>query len=257
MIDLHCHILPGIDDGASSDAESLSMARRAVEDGIHTVVATPHTLNDVSTNPPTEVSRHVSHLREMLLRENIPLILCPGSDMHICVKMAERIKKGEAGTINDGGRYVLVEFPVQTIPPDSHEELFQLKLNNITPIITHPERNTVFQHQTGILYDWVSKGCLVQITAMSITGEMGEDAMQCAHRLLELRLAHVIATDAHSSDNRPPVLSAGVEAAAQILGSLQEAQAMVEDRPAAIIAGKPVDIPAPRQSQKKRWWWFG
>lgn len=135
MIDLHCHIIAGIDDGASSDAESLTMARLAVEDGIHTVVATPHTLNDVYTNSLIEVTHHVSCLREMFFRENVPLNLCPGSDMHICVKMAERIKNGEAATINDGGRYILVEFPVQTIPPDSHKELFQLRLNNITPII--------------------------------------------------------------------------------------------------------------------------
>jgi protein-tyrosine phosphatase len=152
-----------------------------------------------------------------------------------------------------------VEFPVQTIPSGSRKELFQLILNDITPIITHPERNLVFQNNINTLYDLVNMGCLVQITAMSVTGEMGEDAMECAHRLLELRLAHVIASDAHSSDNRPPILSEGVAAAAEVLGSSEEARAMVDERPRAIIAGRDVDVPEPKQPQKKRWWtrWLG
>lgn len=235
------------------------MARLAVDDGIKTVVASPHTLNEIYYNPAQLVSSHVRHLKRILLSEQIELRLCPGSDMHICVDMLKRIQDREVATVNENGRYVLVEFPVQTIPSRSREELFQLKLNNITPIITHPERNRVFQNSLKILYELVNMGCLVQITAMSVTGELGEDAMECAHRLLELRLAHVIASDAHAPDNRPPVLSAGVAAAAEVLGNPEEARAMVVDRPEAIIAGRAVDVPEPRRPQRKRWWvrWLG
>jgi len=256
LIDLHCHILPGIDDGATDIAESLAMARMAVADGIQTIVATPHTLNEVYFNPPGKVLQYTDQLQQILSSERIELRICPGSDAHICAKMMDRVQNLEAATINQNGRYLLVEFPVQTIPADSREELFQLKLNRITPIITHPERNLVFQNDLELLYDLVAMGCLVQITAMSVTGELGEDAMECAHRLLEHGLAHVMASDAHSVDSRPPVLSAGVAAAAQILGSAREAEAMVVDRPEAIVAGAAVEVAEPRRPRKKRWWWF-
>jgi len=256
LIDLHCHILPGVDDGACTVTESLAMARQAVDDGIKTIVATPHTLNEVYFNPAQEVCVQTTRLQDIFTSEQIELNLCPGSDMHICVQMLKRIQAGEAATINSNGRYVLTEFPTQTIPLGSQEELFQLKLNNITPIITHPERNLVFQNQLEILYDLVAMGCLVQITAASVTGELGEDAMDCAHRLLELRLAHVIASDAHSPERRPPVLTPAVAVTAQILGSRKEAEAMVVDRPAAILTGSAVTVPEPIRLRKKKWWLF-
>lgn len=254
MIDLHCHILPGLDDGPKTIEESLEMARVARSDGIRTIVATPHTLNDVYVNPFQKVVDEVDCLRDLFLKEEIDLDLWPGSDVHICSRMSERILSGEAGTINGGGCYVLVEFPYQTVPSGAGEELFRLKLKGITPIITHPERNLAIQNRLETLSDMVVMGCLVQVTAMSITGEFGEEAMTCAHRLLDLRLAHVIATDAHSSVSRPPILTPAVEAAAQILGSMKEAEAMVLARPDAILAGEPVDVPDPKRPQKKKWW---
>jgi len=256
MIDIHCHILPGVDDGPSSVAESLAMAKQAIADGIHTIVATPHTLNEVYTNPASEVDNHVARLREIFSKDRLELDLCPGSDAFICVRMAERVLAGEIATINNSGRYVLVEFPVQVIPSGSKDELFHLKLKGITPVITHPERNSAFLHQPEILYDLVAMGCLLQITAMSITGGFGKEPMVFAHRLLDLRLAHVIATDAHSPEGRPPILSPALEAAAHVMGSMREAEEMVTIRPRAILDGNPVDTPEPKHPHKKTWW-FG
>jgi protein-tyrosine phosphatase len=254
MIDLHCHILPGVDDGPTDVAESIEMARQAVADGIHTVVATPHSLNDVYFNPLGKVIEQVRNLGEILKTEGLKLKICPGSDARICLRMVQRIAAEEALTINRNGRYILAEFPSQVIPDYSRNELFQLKLNNITPIITHPERNLVFQHRLDFLYDLVEMGCLVQITAMSITGELGEAAMECAHKLLERRLVHVIASDAHSSQHRPPILSHGVEAAAQILGEEKTVRAMVTEWPAAILAGESFAVPEPRPMIRRKWW---
>ena len=256
MIDIHCHILPGVDDGPSSMAESVAMAKQAVADGIETVVATPHTFNEIYDNPAGEVNTRVARLRETFSKEDLTLDLRPGSDAHICVRMAEKILAGEAATIDNTGRYILVEFPTQIIPPGSKDELFQLKLKDITPVITHPERNPVFQQRMETLYDLVAMGCLLQITAMSITGEFGEEAMVFAHRLLDLRLAHIIATDAHSPKSRPPILSPAVEAAARVMGSIKEAEEMVTVRPQAILDGKPVEISEPKHPRKKSWW-FG
>ena len=254
MIDLHCHILPGVDDGATDVSESIEMARQAVADGIHTVVATPHSLNDVYYNPREKVIDLVRNLREVLETEGLILKICPGSDARICLGMAERVAAEEALTINLNGRYILAEFPSQVIPAESRNELFQLKLNNITPIITHPERNLVFQHRLDFLYDLVEMGSLVQITAMSVTGELGEAAMECAHELLKRRLVHVIASDAHSSRHRPPILSHAVEAAAYVIGDEKTARAMVTDWPAAILAGESFAVPEPRRRIQRKWW---
>ena len=252
MIDIHCHILPGVDDGASSLAESIAMAKTAAADGIHTIVATPHTLNESHRNPYSLVSDRAARLREVLSKELPALDLRIGSDAHLCHGLTQKVLNNEAVTINENGRYLLVEFPVFAIPPGATEELFQLKLNNIIPIITHPERNLAFQQNMEILYELIAMGCLIQVTAMSITGGFGEDAMEFSHRLLENRLAHVIASDAHSADKRPPVLSPAVEAAAHIMGSESEANAMVLDRPRAILEGKQVQVPEPGRP-KKRW----
>jgi len=254
LIDLHCHILPGIDDGPGHMEESLTMADIARSDGIQTIVATPHTLNNVYINPFPCVIDSVNAMREQLSKNGIDINIYPGADVHVCAGMVERVRKQEAGTINNNQRYILIEFPHQIIPPGGREELFQLKLNHITPIITHPERHLVIQHRLEILTDLVNMGCLVQITAMSITGEFGEEAMICAHNLLQRRLAHVIATDAHSATSRPPTLSRAVQVATEILGTVQEAEDMVKGRPLAILEGRLVDIPEPWEPKKKRWW---
>ena len=254
MIDLHCHILPGVDDGASDLTESIDMARLAIADGIHTVVATPHSLNDVYYNPLAKVLDVVGSLNDVLKTDGLELKICPGSDAHICSRMVERIAAEDAATINLTGRYILAEFPSQVIPADSRNELFRLKLNNITPIITHPERNLVFQHKLDFLYDLVEMGALIQITAMSVTGELGEEAMTCSHELLKRRLVHVIASDAHSPRHRPPILSHAVEAAAHVIGDEKAARAMVTEWPAAILAGESFAVPEPRRLRRRKWW---
>ena len=254
MIDLHCHIIPGVDDGPVSIQESIDMAKQAVADGIQTLVATPHSFNGIYLNPFQVVEDNVNRLRKTFQQNRININLCTGSEVRICTGLKQKVITKEVATINNNGRYVLVEFPLHVMPPGSREELFQLKLNDITPILAHPERNPIFQHQPELLSDLISMGCLIQITAMSITGRFGQEAMECAHMLLKNRLSHVIATDAHSPDSRPPILSPAVEASARILGNLKEARAMVNDRPKAILAGEPVKAPEPKPLRKKKWW---
>jgi protein-tyrosine phosphatase len=225
--------------------ESLSMARKAVEDGIHTIVATPHTLDGIYVNPFHEISSRGVSLQDVFSKNHINLRLCVGADVHLCPNLLERINSGDAGTINNDRRYILLEIPSQTIPPGIKDEIFALKVDGITPIITHPERHPRIQHDMDDLYEFVSMGALCQVTAMSITGDFGETVMECAEKMLRHRLVHVIASDAHSSDSRPPVLSPAVEAAAEIMGSYEEAERMVTEVPAAILAGEKVEIPDP------------
>ncbi|MFH1351242.1 MAG: CpsB/CapC family capsule biosynthesis tyrosine phosphatase [Pseudomonadota bacterium] len=245
MIDIHCHILPGVDDGAKSLEESLSMAKTAVEDGIHTIVATPHTLNGIYLNPAHEVISGVARLQDVLTHNHIDLQLCPGADIQLCPGIMGRIREGEAGTINNNQRYILLELPAQTVPPGVKDEIFNLKVNGITPIITHPERHPAILRDMTLLQRLVSLGALVQVTAMSITGDFGEVVMQYAERLLTQRLVHVIASDAHSPDTRPPILSRAVEAAAEIMGNHEDAERMVTVIPEAILSGDPLELPEP------------
>ena len=245
MIDLHCHILPNLDDGPNSLDESLRMAAVAAKDGIKAVVATPHTLNGVYANEADTVVRAAAALRQALSREGTPLALYPGSDVHLCAGMAGKAGQGEFCTINDAGKYFLLELPGQTVPPAVKNEIFGLKLKGITPVITHPERNAAIQHDPDLLAELIALGALSQVTAMSVEGAFGEFIEHVCADLLRRRLVHVIATDAHSAGDRPPVLSRAVDRAGDILRDYDEAGAMVTTVPGAILEGRTVDVPEP------------
>jgi protein-tyrosine phosphatase len=245
VIDLHCHILPGIDDGSRSTGESLIMAKLAFENGIRTIVATPHTLDGTYLNPPHRIAQGVLSLQKTLKENRVDLRLCVGADVHLCPGMAEKIKKGDAGTLNNTGKYFLLELPPQTLPSGVKEEIFALKVQGITPIVTHPERHPAILRDMNLLHDFIAMGALSQITAMSLTGEFGEAVQRCAQELLKHRLVHVIASDAHSADSRPPLLSRAVSEAAALTGSESFALSLVHDLPAKILAGEPVEIPEP------------
>lgn len=246
MIDLHCHILPGVDDGPHSPEESLEMARIAVKDGIRAIVATPHTLNGLYTNHLEEVIKRVHFLQSSFYENNIDLSLYVGADVHLCPHLVDKISSGEAPTVNDGRKFILLELPAMTFPrKEVKDEIFHLKLNGITPIITHPERNAIIQQDPETLYEFIQMGALSQITAMSITGEFGIDVKHSSETLLRHRLGHIIASDAHSAGSRPPVLSRAVEHATQILGDKEEAERMVTEAPRAVVSGKMPDIPEP------------
>jgi len=244
MIDLHVHILPGLDDGAKNLKESLNMCQVAVNDGITTVVATPHTGNGSYENNHTRILWAVKELASNVQKEGIQLSILPGADVYVHEQLATLIKAREVMTVNDTMRYVMVEFPRHITPPNYLEWMFHLTIAGITPILTHPERNTAIHQKIDIVRQWVEKGGLVQVTAMSLTGGFGKEVRKCSEELLKHRLVQVIASDAHSPKRSPPVLSFAVEYAASLVGS-EYARKLVGDYPAAIVAGKPVNIPEP------------
>jgi len=255
LIDLHCHILPGADDGPSDETESVAMAEMAVADGIHTIVATPHSHNGIYIYSRLQVLHRVMKLQAVFERSGISLALCAGADVQLHAGLADRLFTDEVMTLNNGKKYLLVEFPHQRLTEEFHNELFRIIVKGVVPVITHPERHAALQERPEVLARLVQMGCLVQVTAMSITGDFGQQAMECAHGLLKRRLVHVIATDAHSAESRPPVLSEAVEVAARILEDDNEAWDMVTQRPKKILKGEPVSIPEPRKP-KKRWFYW-
>jgi protein-tyrosine phosphatase len=251
MVDLHAHILPGIDDGAKDLDEALEMCRIAARDAITTIVATPHTGNETYYNDRETILAAVKALQAHLTEQEIPLRIVAGSDAHVNHDLSTLIRSGIITTINDNHRYVMAEFPNDIIPPAYLDWLFEAKLRGITPIFTHPERHGAIQRDISPVAQWVEKGGLVQITAMSLTGEFGREARKCAEELLRRRLVHVMASDAHSVNGRPPVLSKAVVAAIQVV-DFPYIHRLVTEFPASIVAGRPFDIPQPQPAKGRQ-----
>ncbi len=256
MIDIHCHILPDIDDGPRSLDETIAMARTALKNGIHTVVATPHTENGIYCNNFTKIQQSVAEVRKALRGNGILLKIISGAEVHACPGLVDLVKNGEAVTINNDGKYLLLELPSMAIPHEIKDEIFNLKLHGITPIIAHPERNLVFQQDPGRLEEFIRMGVICQVTASSITGELGKETQKCAETMLRSRLLHVIASDSHSVSHRPQNFQMAVEKAGEIMGSRKEAEDMVNHTPAAIIAGHAVEVPDSTPVKKKTWFSF-
>ena len=207
LTDLHCHLLPGIDDGARDLDQSLAMARLAVQDGIGTIVVTPHHLNGVYINPAEPVREHIQRLRECLRQAEIPIDLLPGSELHLTPELPDAVASGQALTIADRGRAVLVELPVHTVPLGTERLLEQLIAMNLTPVIAHPERNTELRRRPQRLAEWVRMGCLGQVTAQSTTGKFGERVRQAAKKMIQAGSIHIVASDAHRDRRRIPAMT--------------------------------------------------
>ena len=255
MIDLHCHVLPGIDDGPRLLEETLDMARTAVKNKIDTIVATPHTLNGFFVNKWENVVSLTATVQKAFAAEDISISLYPAMEAQVCPELFEALEKGQAATINDNGRYLLLEFPPFSLPPGSRDFIFRLKVQGITPVIAHPERHLILQNDLQQLYGLVTQGALCQLTALSITGHLGAVAQKSAAQMIKAGLAHVIATDAHANDQRILALGPAVAIAADLLGDNSRAEKMVTETPAAIIAGADVAVDEPVLEHKK--WWGG
>jgi protein-tyrosine phosphatase len=201
MIDLHCHILPGVDDGAQSLSDSLNMAMMAVQQGIRKVVATPHHLNNSYENPKQSIIDRVEELNEALRLEKIELEVLPGQEVRIHGEMLEGFEAGEILPVNHTP-YILVEFPSNHVPRYTEKLFYDLQMNGLLPVIVHPERNQEIIERPDLLYRLVKKGALTQITAASICGDFGKKIRNFSLQLIEANQTHFIASDAHNITNR-------------------------------------------------------
>jgi len=235
LIDIHSHILPEVDDGPKSWDDSVEMCRMAAADGITHMVATPHS-NERYAYHREALMAMLDRLRE--LAGSVPE-LSLGCDFHLSYdNLQEVLTTPERFTIN-GSRYLLVELSDFSIPTQIADCFLKLGDRGVTPIITHPERNTILRQSPQRILEWVELGCAVQVTANSLTGFWGPRVARTASWLLEREGVHVLATDAHDTKNRVPVLSRARDAAAQIVGA-EIAKALVDDNPRAILTGLPL-----------------
>jgi len=231
MIDIHCHILAGVDDGPVSLDDSLALARALVADGVATVVATPHIYE--SPLPVVTIETRRAELLEKLSDANIRLEVLAGGENHYNVSLNDMALY----TLN-AGRYLLLEFPPQTLPPAASEIVFSLRSRGLVPIIVHPERNAALLLDPLRLQALLEQGALTQLTAASLVGDFGTEVRQCARYLLKKGMIHFLATDAHGASWRAPRLKAGLAEAIKIIGC-EKARCLVEEHPRRVIENQP------------------
>lgn len=201
MIDLHCHILPGIDDGAETLADSLEMAEKAVSQGITHLLCTPHH-NYKYQNPKAEVLVAVEALQKELDARQIPLTLFEGQEVRISDLLLEDILHDQILFVDVTNRYLLIEFPTHEIPVYAEELLFQLVHQGKTPIIVHPERNFGFQDDPNQILNFLNMGCLAQVTAPSVAGVFGKKVQRLSLAYIKNGLVQMVASDAHGKRKR-------------------------------------------------------
>jgi len=245
MIDIHCHILPGLDDGSKSWEVTLEMCRLAIADGITHMVTTPH----ADDTYPYSRDRVRETLAELSGKIHDQLVFSIGCDFHLSfANIEDAIAHPRRYTIA-AGPYLLIELSDFGIPPQISDGLGRLQAAGMVPIITHPERNAILQRGPERVLEWADTGCLVQVTASALTGYWGSVARRMAWWLLDHEAVHVLATDAHDNKDRPPVLSEARDLVSKRLGT-DRARVLVLDNPSAIVAGGAV--PAPGRPQARQ-----
>jgi len=263
MVDIHCHILPGLDDGSDSLETSLEMAEMAIADGITRVVATPHANSDYDFVPELIRTRR----DEIQAQVGDRLTIVTGCDFHLNFENVKALHADpKSFTLNQGG-YLLVEFANFGIPASMDQTLHELQLLGLHPIITHPERNPLIRSQWDRLWGWLRQGCYVQVTAQSITGGFGRRAQQAAELLLDANAVHFVASDAHNMTTRPLRLKPVYDVLAESRGE-KLARALLEENPRAAVENQRLPyLPEPgdwkkiqsemeTESPRKRFWFF-
>lgn len=259
MVDLHHHLLPGLDDGSPDLATSVAMARVAAEDGVTHVVCTPHA-NDRYEFDPATIAALRSELAAALAQAGISLQLGTGCDFHLSYdNIQSALQYPRRYTVN-GGEYLLIELPDYSLSANLPQTFYDLRLAGMTPILTHPERNPTLQNEPGRLTGWVEAGLLTQVTAGSVLGTMGRPAKKLALDLLRKGEVHFIATDAHNLRSRSPQMRAAYKHIASRFTPAYAEQLCVSN-PLAVFHGRPLPSQtAPLSASDQRggtqpsWW---
>ena len=253
MIDIHCHILPGLDDGAKNMNVAIEMGEAAIADGITHVIATPHASAEYKFDP----QRIRTALAELQKRFAGRLTLASGCDFHLSLENVRDFHVDPPKYTLNQKNYLLVEFSEFSIPPNTEDVLHGMRLAGVLPIITHPERNRLILAHPELLTKWMRLGCCVQITAQSVLGKFGAKAKAAAEKWLDQDRVHFIASDAHNADRRPLKMRAAFDAVAQRRGE-KIAHALFRDNPLAAFEGRSLphqpEIPAEsgQSSYRKR-----
>ena len=253
MIDIHSHIIWGVDDGARNREDSIAMLRLAAETGTTDIVATPHCDRQYKFDPAVRDER----IRELMdATGGVPRIH-PGCDFRLSFDNIQIALQEPARFTINGLRYLLVEFEDVLIPPTTEEIFRRFMKREICPVITHPERNPILQRSFERLQSWKQMGCLLQVTAQCLTDRFGKAAQASAWELLRRGLVHVVASDGHDTDHRPPRLDLAREILTREMGA-DAADLLLVTNPSAILAGQPAwgSASTAIKLRKKSWFAF-
>ncbi|UCH92198.1 MAG: tyrosine protein phosphatase [Candidatus Aminicenantes bacterium] len=256
MIDLHSHIIPGVDDGSRSMEESLRMLEMAWQDGVKAIAATPHILGQASK---IKYIRHLpglfAELRKKAAERHIEIEILPGAEVFFTSDLKEKLEGFRELITLNRNNYFLLEFPPDTVFPGTKAYIFNLESEGFIPIICHPERNLVFQQNLDLLYDLLQAGALVQVDVGSLRGDFGHDAHAAAMALLKYNLVHVIASDCHDIWVRIPGLSIVYN---KLRGMEKEKiDMLVEKIPLAIVTNNPLPDIGPLMDPRRKSWFPG
>jgi protein-tyrosine phosphatase len=250
MVDIHSHILYGLDDGARTLEESVAMVRLAAESGTTDIVATPHA--DVNyTYQPELVDRRIAELTEAAAGV---VRIHRGCDFHLYYENIQQALENPARFTINQKRYLLVEFSDVMILESASEVFNRMMAAGTTPVITHPERNALLARSLDQIAKWVDAGCRVQVTAYSFLGRFGRHAKAAAEQLVEQGLVHFIASDAHDTKHRPPVMDGAYRYIARKYGKVC-ADALFSGNPLAALAGEAVEAAKPEAGPGAAKWW--
>ena len=202
LVDLHNHVLPGLDDGPTSELEAMLLIQNAVKNGVTHIVATPHHRNGQFNQDAKEIKNSIHILNSLLLEREIPITILSGMEVRLHGEFMDKLET-EILTLADSRKYILIEFPTQHIPKFTESIFYELQLKGFIPIIAHAEKNTEIRRHPKKLLDLVNKGALVQVTASSVCGANGKELKKFALRLCQHQMVHFIASDAHDVKKRP------------------------------------------------------
>ena len=254
FVDIHCHLLPAIDDGSKSWDESLAMAELAVQDGTETIVVTPHQLGSFAHNDGERIRARTAELQQFLADHKVPLRVLPGADVRIEAGMVARLRSGEVLTLADRRKHVLLELPHELYMP-LDRLLEELAASGIVAVLSHPERNLGILAQPALVRALVNAGCLMQITAGSLLGGFGPAARKLSESLLDQRCVHFVSTDAHGVKTRRPLMRQAFDRVAELAGS-ELAIAVCCRNPAAVADGRAVPALPAMSNARSFGGWF-
>lgn len=252
MIDCHCHMLPGLDDGATDLEYALAMAERAVASGISHTVLTPHHNDGVYTNRRADILQACKTFKKQLSLRGIPLEIVSGSELHVVSELPSQLAENVALTYADKRKAALLELPKRIIPIGSEGIIETVFYQGITPVIAHPERNSTLVQKPDMLGEWFEEGWKFQLTNQSCSGEFGKSIQKVCRYWVKKGWVHIIATDAHRIKRRAADMRKGVEAVRKWAGD-EVAVLLSFENPKRLILGEELDSIKVIETPKRRW----
>ena len=250
MIDIHCHIVPNIDDGAKSLEDALEMAKIAYSEGIRKIINTSHYHPDFKYKKGEELLKSIKEFNNILKLNNIDIEVCIGNELYYSEDIIEIIEQKEFYTLNNS-KYLLIEFPPMRFPKNIVDIIYEIKIRGYVPILAHVERYKEVQENVNLIYECINEGALIQVNASSIIGKNGKEAKQVSEILLDNNMIHFIATDAHSSQRRRPVIKETYNYVSNKYG-VRNAEILFIENPSKVIKDEDINIKSPIKYKKPK-----